>query len=307
MNQTNYFPLTGWEAENIVIKYFKHYADKTKLMEKPVAVFVAGQSGAGKTEAANLVKAELRKNGGYIHIDADRMRDRLPLNNQKFPSEVTQPDAAKLVGLLRTRTIAERRNFIEEGTFRDKEVAGKAVDTLKDNGYRVEMVAVATHSEQSLLGIYQRYEMQLAKGSEFPRLVPEDYHKIAFDGFTETIKTHADKFDRLRIVNREGNVLFDSAGGNNLKDAFTALTQGREMKAADLEVLKNGWNKVGEMATERGEKDEAYLTRLAVNRKRSESLYREALYKPNQHVQKNQAQHQSPTQVQTAKVKNRLR
>lgn len=280
--------LSKFDAELIANDYFDSRSELTNAQEKPVAVLVAGQSGAGKTEAAVLVKTELREKGGYIHIDADRMREELPLANQMFPSEVTQPDAARLVGILRTRTIAEQRNFIEEGTFRDKETVDNMIDTLKSYGYKVEMVAVSTHSEQSLLGIYQRYEMQIAKGSKFPRLVSEDYHQLAFQGFTDMFETNVGKFDRVRIINRSGKILFDSVNKDNFQDAFTTLIQGREIKRDDLEILQRGWKRVNDMAIKRGEKDSSYLAQIKINKNRIDALHRVELHKPSQINQNSQ-------------------
>ncbi|MDO4695108.1 MAG: hypothetical protein Q4A62_10925, partial [Eikenella sp.] len=71
--------------------------------------------------------------------------------------------------------------------------------------------------------------------NEFKNDLSQKTRRFIALGFT--IDTHADKFDRLRTVNREGNVLFDSAGGDNLKDAFTALTQGQGNEVGRLRPL----------------------------------------------------------------------
>ena len=189
--ENKYQELSKESIQSIANEFFEDKFHLIEAQDKPKAIFIAGQSGAGKTQAANLVKAELKDNGGYVPVDADRMREKLPTGGIAYPSEQTQKDAGALVSVLRKRLIQERINFFEEGTFRDSESVKQGLVFLKSQGYQVEMVAVATSFEKSLLGIHERYERQLSSGASNPRLVPADYHQKAFDGFTNTFQKTA--------------------------------------------------------------------------------------------------------------------
>ncbi|MCS4534685.1 zeta toxin family protein [Neisseria montereyensis] len=270
-SQPQYKPLSDNQSKTIVERFYQHRIDKASQHNKPIAILVSGQPGAGKTQIAVQIKKELRKSGGYIHVDADRMREKLPKGKNKFPSEVTQADAGKLVALLRNQVIANHYNFVEEGTFRNPDQVGAFVDKLKAKGYQVEMMIVAVHFEQSILGIYQRYELQVNAHAHSPRLVPDDYHRLAFNGFTETVKNQAKQFDRIRVVTRAGQILFDSLSPEEKRTPYEALIQGREMDEQAILELKNGWENILNSAQNRNA-DKDYLAKIMKNLDRVKQL-----------------------------------
>lgn len=215
------------------------------------------------------------------------MREEIP-NAGNFPSNVTQEDAGKLVANLRNHVIADKRNFVEEGTFRNSNVVRNAIDSLKSYGYRVEMVAVTASFEQSLLGIYERYERQIDKKSQFPRLVPEDYHQMAFDGFTKTIQENAEVFDCVRVVNRNGQILFDSQKADNTQTAYEALQSGRKMSVRDWQEVQTGWERVIESAKQRGNATEQYMADITAHKNRVSAALRAEKFKPEGMTEKPQ-------------------
>jgi adenylylsulfate kinase-like enzyme len=113
-----YKNLTDAEIQAISAKYFAKREEKSTAQKQPVIVFVGAQPGAGKSAAAERVRRELVKHGGYIHVDADRMREEIPINGGKPTSQETQADAGKLANAVRALAIKGRRNIIEEGTLR---------------------------------------------------------------------------------------------------------------------------------------------------------------------------------------------
>lgn len=148
-----YVPLSDENIKNITEDYFKPRLEKaiqTNLVliglfskeEKPTIIFVAAQPGAGKTKVAKLIKQELKSKGGYIHIDADRLREKIP-NHQSYQSSETQADAGRLVKHLRNSSFENNFNIIEEGTFRDAKSLDKFIDNL-----------VSTHSHPKVAAPY---------------------------------------------------------------------------------------------------------------------------------------------------------
>ena len=50
-------------------------------------------------------------------------------------------------------------------------------------------------------------------------IVDEDFHKKAFEGFKNTVATHEAEFDRIRVTNRPGEILYDSLNKQQNKQA----------------------------------------------------------------------------------------
>ena len=237
----DYSPLTSVAISETSKAFFDKIFKYNVAQSKPTIVLVAGQSGAGKSKVAKLVKEELKNKGGFIHVDADRMRELIP-NNRNFPSEQTQNDAGKLVSALRNLATDSHFNIIEEGTFRDSESVRSFINNLKNKGYKVEMVALSVPKEQSLLSIYERYEEQISSNSKNARMVPPSYHEKAFNGFNQTIKELESEFSRVRVINRSGQILFDSDNKNSLS-AHEILKPAAFARLC-VETSKNGFKTV---------------------------------------------------------------
>lgn len=267
---SDYKKLSSEEVQQVASDYYQRRAVKTEQRAQPVYVFVGAQPGAGKSAAAHIVRKALVDQGGYIHLDADRMRERIDTRGGKPSSDETQQDAGRLVSELRKLAIDGNRNILEEGTFRNAESIGPFFDARRADGYQLEMVAVATPRDESLLGIYQRFEAQHAAGSDNPRFVSADYHDEAMLGFDKTLTQHADKFSRVRVVNRNGEVLFDSRDvANSASNAVKALREGQVLRDAKLAAVNASWGLLEARAQQRGA-DPGYLVNLGHHKQASE-------------------------------------
>jgi len=257
--------ITRDKAKKIADRYFvtSGAIRKSTSQESPTFLLIAAQPGAGKTGLANASKSYLRERGGYVRIDADRMREALPyypalaLQDPLNASARSQQDAGMCVQELRKLAIEEKRNVMEEGTFRSPDDAERFVLALKEAGNRVELRILAVPPDQSLLGIYQRYEQQI-EGGIVPRNVKDQYHNDAVAGLMQTIVRIEGLVDRCTVYNREGHVLHDS-----LKDKGSCLpavekahnTTSPHQKAVN--AAEWGWicartlnrNEIGERAT----------------------------------------------------------
>jgi len=74
------FRISRDDAKEIVSDYLvtSGILDQSASQEIPTFVLIAAQPGAGKTGLANASKSYLRERGGYVRIDADRLREALP-------------------------------------------------------------------------------------------------------------------------------------------------------------------------------------------------------------------------------------
>lgn len=239
---SDYKTLSPAEVKDTAGAYYQQRAPKTAAKAEPVYILVGAQPGAGKSAAASIVRSGLVAQGGYIHVDADRMRERIDTRGTTPSSDETQQDAGRLVAELRRQAIDGQRNILEEGTFRNPDSIGAFLDARRADGYQLEMVAVATARDESLLGIYQRFEAQHAAGSNNPRFVSAEYHDDAMKGFDKTLAQHAEKFSRVRVVNRAGEVLFDTRNADrDGPSAVKALREGQTLTDAKLKAVAASW------------------------------------------------------------------
>jgi predicted ABC-type ATPase len=117
---SGYSSLSKEEVSEISGAYFAKRESKSLAVEIPTIIFIGAQPGAGKSAAAEMIRNELRGQGGYIHVDADRMREQIIIiGDYKPSSQETQADAGKLANALRILAVKGRRNIIEEGTLRN--------------------------------------------------------------------------------------------------------------------------------------------------------------------------------------------
>lgn len=273
-----YKPLSYAGVQKIASAYFTERQSKTHPQEHPTIALVGGQPGAGKSAVSVVIRSEFHSKGGFIHVDADRMRERIRTGDRQLASEETQADAGRLVTELRRLAIQNRRNIIEEGTFRNAGSAVKFLRGLQEQGYNVEFFAVTTSREESLLGIFQRHELQHAAGAHNPRFVAESYHDNAMHGFDTTVATAATYVDRVRVINRAGEVLYDSnAQHNSQANALEALVAGRKVTDAQLIEIGKAWMAVEAAATERGAPSE-YLDSIANHCERIDNIKKERIH-----------------------------
>ena len=249
---SDYKSLELSEVKDISEDYYQSRSRKTEPQDNPTIVLVGAQPGAGKTNIAISMRNELSAQGGFIHVDADRMREKIYLGDSNPTSAQTQADAGKLVASLRSMAIDNKRNILEEGTFRNSESVDKFINDRHKDGYKVELAGVATSRVESVLGIYQRYELQHLPQDANPRFVPIKYHDEAMEGFDKTVATLSEKFDRVRIFQRSGDVLYDSQSNNNkYATPLEAIYEGRKVDDRRLKAISDSWERVEFLAEER--------------------------------------------------------
>lgn len=274
-----YTPLTEERAAFLAQRYVDNIKDKLgdglQTRSNPTIVLVGGQTGAGKSGLAREAATELSIQGAAVPIDADVMRELLVRKGEKPTPEQTQPDALRLTDLVRYIAMKERYNVIEQGTFARAESLQGWVGDLHQEGYRVEMHAMATPRMVSKISTHTRLEQEYKDGEPNPRWVRPEVHDATYDGFEKTINEV--KFDRLKIGTRDMGIVFDSndiehsIGGSDGKEA---LNIGRmlmvEQKARSIEQMDG----VIVDATERGvEKSDFYMKSAYATRDEVEAAH----------------------------------
>lgn len=189
---------------------FAKYIGESELYhsERPTGVLLGGQPAAGKT---SLIKYLIRQYRPikFVIINGDEYRQYHPrakqindLYGQDAP-KYTQPFSNALVEYLKAECLRLRCNFIIEGTMRTYAVIERTAKEVKQAGFRCEAHALAVHRNDSLLGVFQRFEGDKQR-TGVGRFSPIDVHDEAYRQIPLNLaKADQQKlFDRLVVYGR---------------------------------------------------------------------------------------------------------
>ena len=184
------------EYEKIERDSFKN----TSPVERPHALIVGGQTGAGKSTLASGIK-ETFPDGNYVRVSTDELRDYHPQIDE-----------------------------INEGTLQNTQGITDRLQDLKDNGYQVTIQVIATHERDSTLGIYERYESGIITHGH-GRYVPQEFHDRSYDALPDTVREIEQQqlADRIQIFDRSGECIHDNQ-----------LEHDKWTKPGSAEVLEKG-------------------------------------------------------------------
>jgi predicted ABC-type ATPase len=185
------------------------YTDVTP-QERPRAIIMAGQPGAGKGNLVDAVKAEL--GGNVVTVDPDAMRDYHPQANtlrKQRPytwSGETHGDASAWAAEKRDAAVSDRKHLILDTTTPRADV----IKDLQAKGYDVEVRAIATHRIESELGVDQRFAKQLMDEGH-GRYVPGEVRDNVYQQLPDQLdKVARDTGAPIRVSDREGQLHYDS-------------------------------------------------------------------------------------------------
>ncbi len=193
-----------------------------------VAFVLGGQPGAGKAFATQTIKNEYPD---AIVVNADEFR---PFHKHyadfyrlygEDASRYTGSFIAKLVARVRNRTMELGLPLVIEGTFRTANTPMTELTTLREQGYRVEILLCTRSVEESWGHTRERGDKLLSVGLP-PRYVPREH----FDSVIGALATNAQTVYasalayRFRIYGPDG-LLWDSAApGENTPNAVIQRT-----------------------------------------------------------------------------------
>jgi predicted ABC-type ATPase len=227
----NRFQLKPRKHAAIYEKIERHHFKNTEPTDRPQAVILGGQPGAGKSgllEASKQGFADhnvVAINGDELRYYHPQYRDIQKADERRF-AELTDPHARPWTKQLFDRTIETRRNVVFEGTMREAGPITETMRRLKAAGYYVVARVIAANERDSMTGIHRRYEEQkAAKG--FGRWSNVQAHDDAYKGMPATVEyIERNKLaDRVQVYDRKGNVLYDNElQGNEWKRQPAAKT-----------------------------------------------------------------------------------
>lgn len=198
-------------------KIAARYLPKSEPQEKPLAIVTGGQPGSGKSGITAQAIDRLKDSGGYVLVDADKLRPfhpeymQLMRSNDKLAANLTHADCGPWATRLLRDGVEGRRNVIIDQTSRDPEALRKMSEQLQQAGYKVEMHVMAVAPALSEQRIHQRYESQ-RDTTGYGRYSTKDKHDEAFNGVGKSVAA-AERdalVDRLCIYDHKLNRIYDN-------------------------------------------------------------------------------------------------
>lgn len=221
------------------------FADSTTSAD-PLWIGIGGQPGAGKTAGRQLA---VRLAGGerFVAVIGDDLRplhpdyDALLRDDPLAMPERTQTAAAAWVELALEHAARERISTLVEGTFRRPEVTLSTAQRFRHAGFRIHAVAVAVPGWESRLSTVERFVADHREGRA-ARWTPNAAHDAGLRGTPATLRAAAavgSPIDRISVVTRRGDVLFDQHRPEDLSGAAVALEA--EQRRAPSAGVRREW------------------------------------------------------------------
>lgn len=224
-------------------------SERTSL-ERPKAILLAGQPGAGKGGLSRRIEAELQDD--VVTIDPEALRDyrpdirRLRETHPYTWAPQTQSDADIWAEKLLAYTAALKKNLIYNATLNNGEWLSALIDELRSKGYEVEVRVVAAPTLESTLGIDQRFTCNFDVNA-YGRHTLAEVHDEAYETLPGCLDLLHQRTDtRIRIFYRDGVELYDSAMHPHTPCA--ALQHALEARLKDPAIthqLRDGWRAQG--------------------------------------------------------------
>ena len=180
----------------------------SQITQQPVGILLGGQPASGKNRLFDYSK-QANPDREFIEINGDEYRQYHP-RAQEIDEEYgqdapkyTQPFSNALVEYLKAECLRLRCNFIIEGTMRTYAVIARTVREVKQAGFRCEAHALAVHRQDSLLGVFQRFEADKQR-TGVGRFSPIDVQDEAYQQIPINLtNANSDKlFDRIIVYTR---------------------------------------------------------------------------------------------------------
>jgi len=259
-------------AKGRISRLYKPIFDQA-VSAYPLAILLGGQPASGKSGLINKIIA-IHRDETFVVINGDEYRQYHP-RKQEFDKsfgqespKYTQPFSNALVEYLKAECLRLRCNFIIEGTMRTYAVVERTANEVRQAGFRVEGHALAVHRQDSLLGVFQRYERD-KQLTGVGRFSPIEVHDEAYGQIPVNLNRAAQNslFDRIVAYTRQpdGQLAIGIDRSTNAQEplAFVAEFERLRQPIYPADFYRKEWLALSELAQARGETDGTYLRQIA--------------------------------------------
>lgn len=249
-----------------------YFNDLPGSPQQPLAILLGGQPAAGKTRLFEYID-DANPNTTFVKINGDeyrRLHPRAAELDEEYGQDApkyTQPFSNTLVEYLKAECLRLRCNFIIEGTMRSYAVIERTVGEVKAAGFRCEAHVLAVHRQDSLLGVFQRFESD-KKRTGVGRFSPIQVHDEAYRQIPLNLaKADAEHlFDCIVVYTRQPDGSL-AAGLERTADATETVDVAAEFDSLrqplfDTVYYHQQWLALRESAVQRAEPNADYRVQL---------------------------------------------
>lgn len=178
-----------------------------KSVDKPTAVILGAQPGAGKTELQKIAQQKFFNN--VVICNADNFRDFHPLASEykrKYPvffPEISAPVSHLWTLGLQKYCRINKYNYVLETTLQSGQGINKTIQAIKDAGFKVQLDILAVNDKVSYLGTELRFEIMM-KEEGSARFVGKQAHDVRYNAIPGALSAilQTGGFDELNIYAR---------------------------------------------------------------------------------------------------------
>ncbi|MEX0931212.1 MAG: zeta toxin family protein [Candidatus Paceibacterota bacterium] len=176
--------------------------EKFPIEANPVAVFMAGSPGAGKTEASQrLIERFSPQNGGVIRIDSDELRSYMEDYNGTN-SSLFQFATSIIADKIQDTAIDQHQSYVFDGTLTNKARAFENITRCLEHGFAVYILYVYQDPVQAWSFVKAR---ELRDGRVVPREVFIEQYFLARESVNELKREFGSKIEvHLIVKNLDG-------------------------------------------------------------------------------------------------------
>ena len=198
-----------------------HHQDGSDGGRQPLAVLIVGQTGAGKTRVAPILKdamAAARRGRPPAHFIADTYKAYHPAyasiaasDRPERASPATGTDARRWLTMACARAVEVRADALVESACRHPDDFRGLAEAFHAGGYRVRVAVLAVPGALSRLGILARFHQDLpeARSGRLPlRLTPRGVHDESYAGLRGAVEfvDGSEAAEAVAVV-RRGNLV----------------------------------------------------------------------------------------------------
>ena len=232
--------LTEHEYQGYLKAAIEKFAKGKKKSNNPIAIYVAGQTGAGKSNLVKLINQRIGGKDNAVIYDFDIIKTMHPKYSDirtitQTVHDILMPDAGRIVDDLREYCREERLNIINDGTMKWYPASIESLGNFKRAGYYVELDILSVPKLESYGSTLWRYAEAL-QTDNLPRFVSRKIHDESYDGLLVTLDelTKRNLYDKANVYRRgidgEGDmpIKIYSTNEHQFHSALEAVSWGRK-------------------------------------------------------------------------------
>ncbi|MFD4904242.1 zeta toxin family protein [Kitasatospora purpeofusca] len=200
--------------------------------DKPVAVFVVGQPGAGKTGAALMVKRAMRP--GTVRLTGDNLKMMHPdyfdllRSDARGAGEAIRADYKAWMAMAQAHVREHRGDVVIEAAPGDAAEVLAGAGQFHRAGYRVQVLAMAVRAADSRLGTARRFADAQRSGAP-ARFTSASGHDRCFETVPAVVAAAetSPAVDDLVVTGRDGRALWRRGHSDGLAERALAAERAR--------------------------------------------------------------------------------